>query len=176
MQHNHFSTGGTEITLRYGEYRESVDVGFLVQALAAYRSLRNSVREQGLQALMRSADYSQLQIPDIRGYPSGIRAKAFVEGKSINFQVALDGRIGLAEPAQKDRILRVATLAKLEIAESKLRANSDRCLDTGAHCQGVIGIAMLDLSKSKFAEATTKSKAAYGKVTLKELSKVIGGL
>jgi len=35
---------------------------------------------------------------------------------------------------------------------------------------------MLDLSKSKFAEATTKSKAAYGKVTLKELSKVIGGL
>ena len=38
--------------LRYGEYRESVDIDFLVSDLASYRHLRNLVREQGLQALI----------------------------------------------------------------------------------------------------------------------------
>ena len=50
--HNYLFAGGTAIALRYGEYRESVDIDFLVSDLASYRHLRNLVREQGLQALM----------------------------------------------------------------------------------------------------------------------------
>jgi hypothetical protein len=147
-QHNCLFAGGTAIALRYGEYRESVDMDFLVSDLASYRYLRNLVREQGLQALMRSNDFGQLQTSDIRSDQYGIRTKVFVQGKPIT----------------------------LDMAASKLLANSDRGLDMGMHCRDVIDLAMLNLSKTEFFEAATKSKAAYGEAILKDLSKVIDRL
>ena len=173
-QHNCLFAGGTAIALRYGEYRESVDIDFLVSDLASYRNLRNLVREQGLQALMRGTGAEQLQTTNIRSDQYGIRTKVFVQGKPIKFEIVLEGRIGLAEPGKKDSILGVATLTKLDMAASKLLANSDRGLDMGMHCRDVIDLAMLNLSKSEFAEATTNTKVAYGEAILKDLSKVIG--
>ncbi len=172
-QRNCLFAGGTAIALRYGEYRESVDIDFLVSDLASYRYLRNLVREQGLQALMKSTDAGQLQTSDIRSDQYGIRTKVFVEGKPIKFEIVLEGRIGLAKPGKKDSILGVATLTTLDMAASKLLANSDRGLDMGVHCRDVIDLAMLNLNKTEFAQATTKSKAAYGEAILKDLSKVI---
>ena len=32
--------GGTAIALRYGEYRESIDIDFLVSDIASYRNMR----------------------------------------------------------------------------------------------------------------------------------------
>ena len=176
QQHHCLFAGGTAIALGYGEYRESVDIDFLVSDLASYRYLRNSVREQGLQALMKSTDASQLQTSDIRSDQYGIRTKVFVEGKPIKFEIVLEGRVGLAKPGKKDSILGVASLTKLDMAASKLLANSDRGLDMGMHCRDVIDLAMLNLSKSEFAEATTKGEAAYGEAILKDLAKVIDRL
>jgi len=175
-RHNCLFAGGTAIALGYGEYRESVDIDFLVSDLVSYRYLRNSVREQGLQVLMKSTDASQLQTSDIRSDQYGIRTKVFVEGKPIKFEIVLEGRISLAKPGKKDSVLGVATLMKIDMAVSKLLANSDRGLDVGMHCRDVIDLAMLNLSKSEFAEATTKSEAAYGEAILKDLAKVIGML
>ena len=175
-RHNCLFAGGTAIALRYGEYRESVDIDFLVSDLSSYRYLRNLVREQGLQALMKSTAAGQLQTLDIRSDQYGIRTKVFVEGKPIKFQMVLEGRIGLAKPGKKDSILGVATLTKLDMAASKLLANSDRGLDMGMHCRDVIDLAMLNLSKPEFAEATTKAEAAYGEAILKDLAKVMGML
>ena len=172
-RHNCLFAGGTAIALGYGEYRESVDIDFLVSDLASYRYLRNSVLEQGLQALMRGAGADQLQTADIRSDQCGIRTKVFVEGKPIKFEIVLEGRIGLAKPGKKDRILGVASLTKLDMAASKLLANSDRGLDMGMHCRDVIDLAMLNLSKSEFTAATTKAEAAYGEAILKDLAKVI---
>ena len=140
-QHNCLFAGGTAIALGYGEYRESVDIDFLVSDLASYRYLRNSVREQGLQALMKSTDASQLQTSDIRSDQYGIRTRVFVKGKPIKFEIVLEGRIGLAKPGKKDSILGVASLTKLDMAASKLLANSDRGLDMGMHCRDVIDLA-----------------------------------
>lgn len=175
-RHNCLFAGGTAIALRYGEYRESVDIDFLVSDLSSYRYLRNLVREQGLQALMKSTAAGQLQTLDIRSDQYGIRTKVFVEGKPIKFQMVLEGRIGLAKPGKKDSILGVATLTKLDMATSKLLANSDRGLDMGMHCRDVIDLAMLNLSKPEFAEATTKAEVAYGEAILKDLAKVMGML
>ena len=172
-QHNCLFAGGTAIALGYGEYRESVDMDFLVSDLSSYRYLRNLVREQGLQALMKGTDAGQFQTSDIRSDQYGIRTKVFVEGKPIKFEIVLEGRIGLAKPGKKDSILGVASLTKLDMAASKLLANSDRGLDRGMHCRDVIDLAMLNLSKTEFVEATTKTKAAYGEAILKDLSKVI---
>jgi len=173
-RHNCLFAGGTAIALAYGEYRESVDMDFLVSDLASYRYLRNSVREQDLQALMKSTDAGQFQTSDIRSDQYGIRTKVFVEGKPIKFEIVLEGRIGLAKPRKKDSILGVASLTKLDMAASKLLANSDRGLDMGMHCRDVIDLAMLNLSKSEFTEATTKVEAAYGEAILQDLAKVIG--
>ena len=172
-QHHCFFAGGTAIALGYGEYRESVDMDFLVSDLSSYRYLRNLVREQGLQALMKGTDAGQFQTSDIRSDQYGIRTKVFVEGKPIKFEIVLEGRIGLAKPRKKDSILGVASLTKLDMAASKLLANSDRGLDRGMHCRDVIDLAMLSLSKSEFTAATTKADAAYGEVILKDLAKVI---
>ena len=144
--------------------------------LASYRHLRNLVREQGLQALMRSTDVGQLQTSDIRSDQYGIRTKVLVEGKPIKFEIVLEGRIALAKPRKKDSVLGVATLTTLDMAASKLLANSDRGLDMGMHCRDVIDLAMLNLTKPEFDEAATKSKAAYGEAVLKDLSKVIDRL
>jgi hypothetical protein len=175
-KHHCFFAGGTAIALGYGEYRESVDMDFLVSDLSSYRYLRNLVREQGLQALMLSTDAGQFQTSDIRSDQYGIRTKVFVEGKPIKFEIVLEGRIGLAMPGKQDSVLGVATLTKIDMAVSKLLANSDRGLDMGMHCRDVIDLAMLNLSKSEFNEATTKADAAYGEVILKDLAKVIGML
>ena len=59
------------------------------------------------------------------------------------------------------------------MAASKLLANSDRGLDVGMHCRDVIDLAMLNLSKSEFAEAVIKGEGAYGEAILKDLAKVI---
>ena len=175
-QHNCLFAGGTAIALRYGEYRESVEIDFLVSDLASYRHLRNLVREQGLQSLMRSTDSGQLQASDIRSDQFGIRTKVFVQGKPIKFEIVLEGRMALAKPRNKGSILGVATLTTLDMAASKLLANSDRGLDMGMHCRDVIDLAMLNLSKTEFFEAATKSKAAYGEAILKDLARVIDRL
>jgi hypothetical protein len=172
-QHNCLFAGGTAIALGYGEYRESVDIDFLVSDLASYRYLRNSVREQGLQALMKSTDAGQLQTSDIRSDQYGIRTRVFLEGQPIKFEIVLEGRIGLAKPGKKDSILGVASLTRLDMAASKLLANSDRGLDMGMHCRDVIDLAMLNLSKAEFAEAAIKGEAAYGEAIFKDLAKVI---
>ena len=125
---------------------------------------------------MKSTDAGQVQTSDIRSDQYGIRTKVFVEGKPIKFEIVLEGRIGLAKPGKKDSILGVASLTKLDMAASKLLANSDRGLDMGMHCRDVIDLAMLNLSKSEFAEAAIKGEAAYGEAILKDLAKVIGML
>ena len=165
--------GGTAIALRNGEYRESVDMDFLISDLSSYRYLRNLVREQGVRALMQTTHAGQFQAADVRCDQYGIRTKVYVEGNPIKFEIVLEGRIGLAKPGKKDSILGVATLTKLDMATSKLLANSDRGLDMGVHCRDVIDLAMIHLSKSEFSEATAKGQEAYGEAILRDLSKVI---
>jgi len=172
-KNNCLFAGGTAIALRYGEYRESVDMDFLISDLSSYRYLRNLVREQGVQALMRITDAGQFQAADVRSDQYGIRSKVYVETNPIKFEIVLEGRIGLAKPGKEDSILGVATLTKLDMAASKLLANSDRGLDMGVHCRDVIDLAMIHLSKSEFSEATAKAQEAYGEAILRDLSKVI---
>jgi len=172
-KNNCLFAGGTAIALRFGEYRESVDMDFLISDLSSYRYLRNLVREQGVQALMRFTDAGQFQAADVRSDQYGIRTKVYVETNPIKFEIVLEGRIGLAKPGKEDSILGVATLTKLDMAAGKLLANSDRGLDMGVHCRDVIDLAMIHLSKSEFFEATAKAQDAYGEAILRDLSKVI---
>lgn len=42
--------GGTAIALRFGEFRESVDIDFMVSSTSGYRELRELVRSSGFNA------------------------------------------------------------------------------------------------------------------------------
>jgi hypothetical protein len=59
--------GGTAIALRYGEYRESVDVDFLVSSSASYRELRHLLTgPKGLAAIARSSATPLTQTREVR--------------------------------------------------------------------------------------------------------------
>ena len=172
--HRCLFAGGTAIALRYGEYRESVDIDFLVSDIAGYRDLRNLVRESnGIQALMIGSSDQSLQYADVRTDQYGIRTKIFVDQQPVKFEIILEGRVSLSQPDQNDSILGVSTLTALDMATSKLLANSDRGMDMGVHCRDVIDLAMMNMGKLDLRKAVEKAEEAYGKAILIDLSKVI---
>lgn len=119
--------GGTAIALRYGEYRESVDIDFLVSDLAAYRVLRHILTGgTGIAAIASGNQLPFAQLGELRSDQYGIRTKLQVAGQAIKFEVVFEGRIELAAPSGQDEVLGIATLTAQDMAASKLLANSDR--------------------------------------------------
>ncbi|WP_221627143.1 nucleotidyl transferase AbiEii/AbiGii toxin family protein [Halopseudomonas xiamenensis] len=70
-----FFGGGTAIALRYQEYRESVDIDFLVSDLPSYRNLRQLITgPEGLLGLWRQIPGSlQVSQRGVRADQYGIR-------------------------------------------------------------------------------------------------------
>ena len=63
--HECYFAGGTAMALRYGEYRESVDIDFLISNLEQYRALRELLTSPaGISAIVRAEVSSLQQIGD----------------------------------------------------------------------------------------------------------------
>src|SRR5881398_1391221 len=74
QRHCYFG-GGTAMALRYGEYRESVDIDFIVSDLAGYRELRQMLRGgNDLQPIVREGIQVELA-REIRADQYGIRTQ-----------------------------------------------------------------------------------------------------
>ncbi|BBX13041.1 hypothetical protein MNVM_21220 [Mycobacterium novum] len=96
---NCYFGGGTAIALRYGEYRESVGVGFLVSDSSGYSSIRESVRRpEGFNALT-SRPIAVLRPVVTNQY--GIRTLLDVDGQPIRFEIIFEGRISLQPPGRR---------------------------------------------------------------------------
>lgn len=96
--------GGTAIALRYGEYRESVDIDFLVSDIGGYRHLRQLLTgSQGLGALAHRGLQIQ-QSAELRADQYGIRSSVRVDDTEIKFEIVLEARIELESPGAEDRI------------------------------------------------------------------------
>lgn len=66
--------GGTAMALRYGEYRESIDIDFLVSRIEGYRQFRQRLTgPDGLQAITR-AGHTLTQVREVRADQYGIRS------------------------------------------------------------------------------------------------------
>ena len=61
----------------------------------------------------------------------------------IKFEIVLEARIELELPGPEDRIEDVATLTPLDMAASKLLANSDRWADDSVFSRDIIDLAMM---------------------------------
>ena len=158
--------GGTALALRYGEYRESVDIDFLVSQREGYRALRQLLSgKTGVQAICRadvalSPVFNQMR--EVRADQYGIRTMLRVADAEIKFEIVLEARITLDAPGAGDLVCGVATLTPLDAAASKLLANSDRWRDDAVLCRDLIDLAMMAPPKALLRQAIAKAQGAYG--------------
>jgi hypothetical protein len=166
--------GGTAIALRYGEYRESVDIDFLVSDKEGYRTLRHLLTDpQGMAGIVRSGAGPLTQTREVRADQYGIRTTLRVADLLIKFEIVLEGRIELQTPAATDEVCGIATLTPLDMAASKLLANSDRWNDDSVFNRDLIDLAMMGLPLPTLRKAVDKATQAYGPAILADLGKAI---
>jgi hypothetical protein len=158
--------------MRNGEYRQSVDIDFLVSSKPGYSDLRQ-LAGAGLRTLFKDNTLPFAQNRDVRIDQYGIRTMLEVVGREIKFEIVLEGRIELDPPGPKDTVCGIATLSPLDMATSKLLANSDRWYDDGTFNRDLIDLAMMKPSRKLLTTAVTKAEAAYGKAILNDLAKAI---
>jgi hypothetical protein len=155
--------GGTAMALRFGEYRESVDVDFLVSNPGGYRELRSMLRgNHDLAAISRRGVIPFSCRSEVRADQYGIRTHVLVGDTPIKFEIVSEGRFVLDAPGRHDQVLGVATLSLVDMAASKLLANSDRGIDDGTFNRDLIDLAMMAPTRSVLADAHAKAIAAYG--------------
>ena len=169
--------GGTAIALRKGEYRESRVIDFLVSDLAGYRELRQRMRgARDLRALTRTGQDPVPMESEVRIDRYGIRAFVMVGGVPIKFEIVSEGRIDFDQPGRSDRILGIATLTPVDLAASKLLANSDCWRDDSAFSRDAIDLAMLDLPPRHLRPALEKSISAYGTAVMDDMQAALRAL
>lgn len=166
--------GGTCIVLKHGEYRESVDIDFLVSDAAGYRELRQLLTgDQGINAITRSGAIPLIALREIRADQYGIRTLLQIDDQPIKFEIVREARIDLALPGPSDVICGVSTLSSIDLAATKLLANADRYADDGVFYRDLIDLAMLETPAPALQLALGKAEAAYGLAIRRDLAKAI---
>jgi hypothetical protein len=166
--------GGTAIVLLHGEYRESVDIDFLVSDIDAYRALRKVLQSaQGLERLFGIGHGPLGSVPEVRADQYGIRTRLPVGTSIIKFEIVFEARISFDEPAPENEVAGVSTLSEVDLAASKLLANADRWADAGVFSRDVIDLAMMELSKQAWRSALEKAEAAYGDAVRQDVLKAV---
>ncbi|RZI85375.1 MAG: hypothetical protein EOP38_05160 [Rubrivivax sp.] len=169
--------GGTAMALRFGEYRESVDVDFLVSDQDGYRELRNLLRgSRDLGAISRPGVAPPACRNEIRVDQYGIRTHVMVDETAIKFEIVNEGRIVLEAPGRKDEVLGVSTLSPVDMVASKLLANSDRGLDDGTFNRDLLDLAMTSPPLASLAAGHAKASAAYGQSVAVDFHRAIARL
>ncbi|NDB70821.1 MAG: hypothetical protein EB015_22990, partial [Methylocystaceae bacterium] len=169
--------GGTVIALMFGEYRESVDMDFLVSDIVCYRKLREvATGTNGISRLFKDDANATIAFNEVRADQYGIRSSIVIAGQSIKFEIVLEGRIALELPESSDVLCGVSTLTRLDMATSKLLANSDRWNDDSVFNRDVIDLAMMQLPLPLLRNAVLKAESAYGTSIRQDLNSAIDRL
>jgi hypothetical protein len=173
-EHHCYFGGGTAIVLRRGEYRESVDIDFLISDIDAYRALRRQLQEQqALECLFGVARGPLLNVLEIRADRYGICTMLPMATTRIKFEIVFEARIVFELPGPGDQVAGVSTLTEIDLAASKLLANVDRWADAGVFSRDVIDLAMLELSKRDWGKAFEKAGSAYGDAVGRDVHKAV---
>lgn len=171
-EHNCMFGGGTAIVLSRDEYRESIDIDFLVSDRKGYQILRSLLVAKNLSAITR--DGMRLKLArEIRADQYGIRTMILIDQIEIKFEIILEARIDLQNSSSEDTICGVPCLTVLDMAASKLLANSDRWSDDSVFSRDLIDLAMLGLTKDLKKQAMDKAQDAYGESVRRDLKKAI---
>ncbi|MBM6405662.1 nucleotidyl transferase AbiEii/AbiGii toxin family protein [Phycicoccus sp. CSK15P-2] len=172
-EHNCWFGGGTAIVLANGEFRESVDIDFLVSDLQSYRKLRQIVRDNGLDALA-TRELELGRTPSVDGY--GIRTSVIVAGVAIKLEIIHEGRIDLDNPSTDQEICGIRLLTRTDQVATKLLANDDRWADTSTFSRDLIDLAMMKPDTAALKAGAYKAVDAYGETVGKSLDKAVAYL
>jgi nucleotidyltransferase AbiEii toxin of type IV toxin-antitoxin system len=165
--------GGTAMALRYGEYRESLDIDFLVSDRDGYRQLRQSLGgADRLDPLLRPGLRLDLA-REVRADQYGIRTQVRVGGSLVKFEIVLEARIELSAPGADDFVCGVPTLVPLDLAAEKLLANADRWADDAVYSRDLIDLAMQGAGPKLLRAACAKAEAAYGDAIRASLARAV---
>lgn len=176
-QHGCLFGGGTCIALRHGEYRESVDIDFLVSDAAGYRELRQLLTGiEGINAVVRTGAQPLVMLREVRADQYGLRTVLQMDSQAIKFEIVREARIELEAPGKDDVVCGIGTLTPLDLATSKLLANSDRQADDGVFSRDVIDLAMMGQRLPALRLALAKAQQAYGPAVSRDLGKAIDRL
>lgn len=168
--------GGTAMALRFGEYRESSDIDFLVSNLKGYRELRELLGGgRGLRPISREGMDIALA-REIRADQFGIRTHVRAGESTIKFEIVLEARIELAAPGDADCIAGVRCLAPIDLAAEKFLANADRWADDSVYSRDIIDLAMMRADRTVVRAACLKAEAAYGESIRNALSSAVSAL
>ncbi len=175
QRHCYFG-GGTAMALRYGEYRESMDIDFVVSDLAGYRDLRQLLGNvRGTLPIARAGIEVELA-REVRADQYGIRTQVRSGASTIKFEIVLEARIELATPDEGDRVCGIQTLAPIDLAAEKLLANADRWADDSAYSRDLIDLAMMRTDRRLLESACVKAEGAYGSSVRSSLSQAVDAL
>jgi hypothetical protein len=166
--------GGTAITLRHGEFRESVDLDFLISDLPSYRYLRQLLTgPDKFASILQTRQTPFPLLNAIRADQYGIRTTLSIAGTPVKFEIVLESRITLDPPGPSDSVCGVATLTPGDMVASKLLANSDRWRDESTFSRDIIDLAMMRPSAKLTRLAIAKAERAYGGSIREDLAKAI---
>jgi hypothetical protein len=169
MNHQCYFGGGTAIALRYGEFRESIDIDFLISDLACYGQVRNDVRDHhDLSPLLLPGKKLDL-VRELRTDQYGIRTIIEINHAKIKLEIISEGRISFEQPTLDDQISGVPALTRLDLLTSKLLVNSDRYADDSVYSRDLIDLAMMQPKQDELHQAIEKAKKAYGDSVKRDL-------
>ena len=172
QRHCYFG-GGTAMALRYGEYRESMDIDFLVSDLAGYRDLRQMLANvRDFLPIARKGIEIKLA-REVRADQYGIRTQVRSGESTIKFEIVLEARIDLAAPNDRDHVCGIQTLAPIDLAAQTLLANADRWADDSVYSRDLIDLAMMRADRRLLELACVKAEGAYGNSVRSSLSQAV---
>ena len=173
MEHQCFFGGGTAIALRYGEFRESVDIDFLISDIGLYGKVRNDIRDHhDLSPLLLPGKTLEL-IRDLRTDQYGIRTVIGIGEAKIKLEIISEGRISFDLPEPKEFIDGIPSLTRLDSITRKLLVNSDRYDADSVYSRDLIDLAMMKPTKKELHLAMEKAKKAYGDSIQRDLVRSI---
>ena len=173
MEHQCFFGGETAIALRYGEFRESVDIDFLISDIGLYGKVRNDIRDHhDLSPLLLPGKTLEL-IRELRTDQYGIRTVIGIGEAKIKLEIISEGRISFDLPEPKEFIDGIPSLTRLDSIASKLLVNSDRYADDSVYSRDLIDLAMIKPTKKELHLAMEKAKKAYGDSIQRDLVRSI---
>ena len=160
--------GGTAIALSRGEYRESVDMDFLVSDIGCYRQLRKALQDTDACSAFFGLGRGPLTVmPELRADQYGIRTWLPLKPAAIKFEIIFEARISHDMPEPEHHIAGVSLLTEPDLVASKLLANADRWSDAGVFSRDILDLAMLHPDANTWTTALDKAEEAYGDAILR---------
>ncbi len=168
--------GGTAIALRHGEFRESVDIDFMVSDEQGWRELRAALTGPHRLAPIWRATHAALPTSEVRADAYGIRTRIDTGGVTVRFEIVLEARIDIDAPENDDVVCGVAALTRHDMVATKLLANVDRWADDGAFSRDLIDLAMMQPDALRLDRGLVKACAAYGDAVPRDLLAAVDAL